>query len=82
MTNSDQASFDADNCVPYLEGGATSIAVALLVKGVTLYCAHKKSQNYVAENTVPDTVVPRTFSQADFVLTVGLAASQYLGGSN
>ena len=32
----DQASFDADNCVPYLEGGATSIAVALLIKGVTL----------------------------------------------
>ena len=36
VTHNDQAYFDADNCVPYLEGGTTSIAVALLIKGVTL----------------------------------------------
>ena len=36
VTNNDQASFDEDKCVPYLEGGATYIAVALLVKGVIL----------------------------------------------
>ena len=36
VTHDYQASFDKDKCVPYLEGGATSISVALLVKGVTL----------------------------------------------
>ena len=36
VTHDDQAYFDAYNFVPYLEGGATSIAVALLIKGVTL----------------------------------------------
>ena len=36
VMHDDQAFFDADKCVSYLEGGATSIAVALLVKGVTL----------------------------------------------
>ena len=32
------------------------------------YCVHKKSQNFVAANTVPITVVPRTFIQAPVFL--------------
>ena len=33
VTRNDQASFAADKCVTYLEGGATSVAVDLEVEG-------------------------------------------------
>ena len=36
VTHDDQASFDADKYVKYLEVGSVSVAVALEVKGVTL----------------------------------------------
>ena len=37
-------------------------------KGENLQQAHKKSQNYVADSTVPETVVPRTLIEAPVLL--------------
>ena len=64
----DKASFATDKYVMYINGCATAVAFALDVRGGNIITCAQKTRNPVAANTVPVTVVPRTFSQAPMVL--------------
>ena len=68
VTCNDEASFSSAKCVTYIGVCATVFAFYLKVSGDNIIMCTLKSQNYVAANTVPGTVVPHTFSQVPVFL--------------
>ena len=68
VVSDDEASFAEDNYVTYINGCATAAVFSLGVKGGNIITCKQKTRNPVAANTVPVTVVPRTFSQAPMFL--------------
>ena len=64
----DEASFAADKYVTYINVCATADVFSLGVRGGNIITCKQKKRNLVAANTVPVTIVPRTFSQAPMFL--------------
>ena len=64
----DKASFAADKYLMYINGCARDFAFALDGREGNIITCTQKTRNLVAANTVPVTVVLRTFSQALVVL--------------